>query len=109
MAKKLNKNDCELLVFLAEYRLLAMSQVAALCGVGKPAARSRSGKLTEAKLTKERTPAFANARGRPERWVSLAERGIDWLRSEKVLGRKVAASDVAADGIRCAEHQLAMN
>ncbi len=31
MANKLNKNDRELLIFLAEYRLLTVSQIAALC------------------------------------------------------------------------------
>ena len=46
MANKLNKNDRELLIFLAEYRLLTVSQIAALCIVGKPAARNRVGKVT---------------------------------------------------------------
>ncbi len=109
MANKLNKNDRELLVFLAEYRLLTVSQIAALCAVGKPAARNRVGKLTNAELAKERTPAVASGRGRPERWVSLTERGIDWLRTDGVLERSVPSNEVAADGIRCAEHLLAIN
>lgn len=77
--------------------------------VGKPAARNRVGKLTNAGLAKERTPAFTSGRGRPERWVSLTERGIDWLRVEGVLGNNVPHDEVAADGIRCADHLLAAN
>ena len=109
MVRKLNKNDRELVTFLAEYRMLAVSQIAALCNVGKPAARNRVGKLTNAELAKERTPAFTNGPGRPERWVSLAERGIDWLRTDGALGRSVPSNHVAADGIRCVEHLLAIN
>ena len=48
MTNKLNTNGRELLVSLAEYRLLTVSQIAALCAVGKPAARNRVGKLTNA-------------------------------------------------------------
>jgi hypothetical protein len=109
MANRLNKNYREILIFLAEYRLLTVSQIAALCAVGKPAARNRVGKLTNAELAKERTPAVASGRGRPERWVSLTERGIDWLRADGTLGRSVPSHEVAADGIRCAEHLLAIN
>ncbi|MCK4342544.1 MAG: replication-relaxation family protein [Phycisphaerae bacterium] len=109
MANKLNKNDRELLVSLAEYRLLTVSQIAALCAVGKPAARNRVGKLTKAALATERTPAVAGGRGRPERWVSLTERGIDSLRADGTLGRSVPRDEVAADGIRCSEHLLAIN
>jgi len=79
---KLNKNDRGLLVALAEYRLLTVSQVAALCDVGKAATRNRVGKLTNAGLTTQRTPGMAQGRGRPERWVSLADRGIDSLRAD---------------------------
>lgn len=109
MANRLNKNDRELLASLAEYRLLTVSQIAALCAVGKPAARKRVGKLTNATLARERTPAVPSGRGRPERWVSLTERGIDWLRTDGSLGRNVPSNDVAADEIRCAEHLLATN
>ena len=109
MTDKLNKNDRELLNSLAEYRLLTVSQVAALCAVGKPAARKRVGKLTNAALAKEWTPVVAGGRGRPERWVSLTEQGIDRLRTDGMLGHSVPRDDVAADGIRCAEHLLAIN
>jgi len=109
MSSTLNKNDRQLLSHLAEYRLLSMSQVAALCDVGKPAARHRVAKLTGAGLVKDRTPAFAEGRGRPERWVSLTEPGIELLRKVGVLDRKVPAEEVRADGIRCVEHLLAIN
>ncbi len=109
MPAKLNKNDRELLVALAEYRLLTVSQIAALCGIGKAAARNRVGKLTNAGLTTQRTPGMAQGRGRPERWVSLADRGIGLLRSDGTLGQNVPRDQVAADRIRCAEHLLAIN
>lgn len=109
MPTKLNKNDRELLIFLAEYRLLTVSQIAALCAVGKPAARNRVRKLTTAAVATERTPVVASGRGRPERWVSLTERGIDSLRAAGNLGRSLPSNEVAADGIRCAEHLLAIN
>ena len=109
MPTKLNKNDRELLVALAEYRLLTVSQVAALCDVGKAATRNRVGKLTNAGLTTQRTPGMAQGRGRPERWVSLADRGIDLLKADGTLGKSVDKAEVVADGIRCAEHLLAVN
>lgn len=109
MPTKLNKNDGGLLTALAEYRLLTVGQIAALCSIGKAAARNRVGKLTNAGLATQRTPGMARGRGRPERWVSLADRGIDLLRADGTLGQSVPKDQVAADGIRCAEHLLAMN
>ena len=109
MVAKLNKNDRALLAELAKYRLLTVSQIAGLCTIGKPAARKRVGKLVAAGLATERTPALARRRGRPERWVSLTVRGIDWLKEQGVLGRVVPHDEITADNIRCAEHLLAVN
>jgi hypothetical protein len=109
MPTKLNKNDRELLIALAEYRLLTVSQIATLCAVGKPAGRNRVAKLTTLGLARDRTPAVASGRGRPERWVYLTEDGIEWLRTEGGVDRRVPNKEVAADGIRCAEHLLAIN
>jgi hypothetical protein len=41
--------------------------------------------------------------------VSLADRGIDSLRADGTLGQNVPKDQVAADGIRCAEHLLSLN
>jgi hypothetical protein len=109
MANKLSKNDRDLLTWLAEYRLLTISQIAALGAVGKPATRNRVAKLAHTGLTEERTPGFASRRGRPERWVSLTDRGVDWLRDAELLDGSVPTPDVAANGIRCTEHLLAIN
>lgn len=109
MPTKLNKNDRGLLIALAEHRLLTVSQIAELCAIGKAAARGRVGKLAHTGFVAQRTPGMSRSRGRPERWVSLADRGIDLLRAEGTLGQNVPKDQVAADGIRCAEHLLAIN
>lgn len=109
MKRKLNKNDRELLINLAEHRLLTVTQIAALTDLGKPAVRNRLAKLGEAGLVVERTPASSKRRGRPERWMSLSINGISVLREVTGLSRSVRPDDVTADGIRCAEHLLAVN
>ncbi len=109
MRIKLNKNDRELLIFLAEYRLLTVSQIAALCAVGKPAARNRVKKLTAAQLAGQRTPVFGKGRGRPERWVSLTDEGVSLLKAAGGLPGSVASQEVRADTIRCMDHLIELN
>ncbi len=106
---KLNKNDRELLVSLADYRLLTMGQVSALCEIGKAATRKRVKKLTAGGLAEVNMPATCRTRGRPEGRTSLTNPGIDLLRDEKLISRVVPHKQITATGIRCADHLLAIN
>jgi hypothetical protein len=96
-------------ISLAEYRLLTVTQIAALTQLGKAAVWNRLNKLAQGNLTVEQTPASTGGRGRPERWVSLSPVGVRWLRDFDGVTLNVPTEDVVASGIRCAEHLLAIN
>ncbi len=108
MAFTLNKNDERLLRDLAEFRVLTVSQVAALTRRARRSARRRLSGLADEKLVTISERTFGTGPGRPEGLVSLSTRGIATLRKDGALS---CANDdhVLGDGFRPLEHQLLVN
>lgn len=109
MAFKLNKNDLTLLASLAEYRVLTMSQVAAIQQKSRQVVRRRLRALEQAGLILSTTRGFGRSRGRPEKLASLTETGINFLRSESPALLSIPNSNLTAEKLRCLDHQLLVN
>lgn len=109
MAFVLNKNDHELLTNLAEYRLLTVSQLAALQERSTRGLRRRLRMLEQRQLVRAGTRGFGHGRGRPEHLISLAVAGVDVLRRKELLPAEVETEQVTADGVASPDHQLLIN
>lgn len=109
MGAALNKNDVELLTQLAEYRLLTVSQLAALRARSLQGVRRRMRWLEQEQLLRATTRGFGHGRGRPEKLISLADAGVDLLRRRELLPAEVRTEQVTADGVASPEHQLLTN
>ncbi len=96
MSETLNRKDGELLAALAEYRMLTTSQIAALNGVGSPAARKRLRKLKQVGLVGPLTRGLTGQAGRPQELNSLTTRGVAWLKVQGQLAKSMSADDVRA-------------
>ena len=109
MAFTLNKNDRELLTLIAEYRLLTVSQIAALIRRNDRSVRRRLRGLANEHLIEVFTRSFGSGRGRPEGLVSLAWRGIDVLRKDGVLRGDLADDRIKTLKAHYVDHQLLVN
>jgi hypothetical protein len=109
MGLLLNKNDIQMLATLAEYRVLAVSQLAALWGRSLPGMRRRLRMLEQAEFVRAGTRGFGHSRGRPENLISLTDAGVDLLRRREILPAPVRTEHVTADGITSPDHQLVTN
>jgi hypothetical protein len=104
-----NKSDSELLFALADFRVLTVSQIAAISNGNIRVVRRRLGVLEDASLVRTMPVSLGRGRGRPERVVSLATGGIDTLRHEGILSRKVPLDHIAPIEPRLLGHQLLVN
>ena len=109
MAFTLNKNDRELLTLIAEYRLLTVSQIAALIRRNDRSVRRRVRGFANEHLIEVFTRSFGSGRGRPEGLVSLAWRGIDVLRKDGVLRGDLADDRIKTLKAHYVDHQLLVN
>ncbi len=109
MGLRLKQGDRELFTALAEYRMLAVSQVAALLERNNRATRRRLQALEAAGLVRSTPSGFGHGAGRPESIVSLAGRGIEVLRQEGTLDSSVPDDQVGALKPHAMEHQLLVN
>jgi len=109
MAFVLNCNDLDLLVTIADYRILPIHQLAALHQRRVRPLRRRLNSLEKQKLIRFDIQGLGKKRGRPERLISLSEAGIRMLKKEGVLGKDVTVEFVAARNISNLEHHLCTN
>ena len=109
MPFKLNKNDRRVLTALAEYRLLTISQIAAIQQKSLQVVRRRLSTLEKEGLVVFADGGFGQCRGRPERLVSLSTRGVALVRAESPALRDVLDERIDTEGIRYVNHQLLAN
>jgi hypothetical protein len=81
MSFRLKTTDCNILECLAEYRILTVSQVAAIFHKSRQVTRRRLHDLEEGGLIEVVGAEFGRGRGRPENSLGLAERGIAVLQN----------------------------
>lgn len=105
----LNKNDLALLASIGENRILTPTQIAAIQQKRKQVARRRLRALEIVGLIQANKQAQGRSRGRPEKLISLTEKGADLLRSKLPDLKEIPNDKLTADSLRCVDHQLLLN
>lgn len=108
MPFRLQKGDYDIIKCLAEYRILSVSQIAAVFRKSRQVMRRRCRELKlqgVIKVNNELGQSF----GRPERLFALTERGVDVLREQGLVGKDVPYENVGSVSDRIIDHQLLMN
>jgi len=109
MTLRLKTTDCEILKYLAEYRVLTVSQVAAVFHRSRQVVRRRLRDLEKGGFVELVGSELGRGRGRPESSLGLTERGIDVLKERSMLSQDVPYEKVLGDCLFGAGHQLLLN
>jgi hypothetical protein len=105
----INIQDRDLLTSIAEYRVLTLSQMAALHRRNLQALRRRLRQFKTEGLIRITPGAFGGQRGRPEQVISLSPKGVEALVSTGNLPSTIPCHNVTAEELRHIDHQLLMN
>jgi hypothetical protein len=109
MSFRLKTADCDILECFAEYRVLTVSQVAAIFHKSRQVTRRRLHDLEERGLVEVVYTEFGRGRGRPESSLGLTERGIYILKEKGLLAQDIPYDKVLGDGLFAKDHQLMLN
>lgn len=109
MSFRLIEKDCKTLECIAEYRMLTVSQIAAMFHKKRQVARRRLRDLEEKGLVEVAGYEFGRGRGRPEKSMGLTKHGVDLLKDKGLLKQDIPYEKVLADGLVFTDHQLLMN
>lgn len=109
MTFRLREDDCRTLECMAEYRMLTVTQLAAILQKSKQTIRRRVSDLEKEGLVEVTGREFGRGRGRPENSLGLTEPGVDILKRRDLIGQDVPYANVCADCLFCADHQLLLN
>jgi protein involved in plasmid replication-relaxation len=109
MPLRLTQQDLDLLVSIAEYRILPLHHLSLLHRRNLPALRRRLSSLGEQGFIQFDSEGFGRGRGRPERLVSLRKDGVNLLRERERLDCGIAAERATAKNLRGLDHHLLVN
>jgi len=109
MAFQFNESDQELLVRIAEHRVLTVRHLTVLLRRNANALRRRLKILSSQGLIEVGGRPFGRSRGRPESLISLHEAGVELLRIGKLIDSSLPADRVTAQNIHCVDHELLIN
>ena len=109
MNVRLAARDIHALRTIADHRILAVHHLAVLEHRNLQALRRRLTKLEEAGFILMMPSRFGGSRGRPERLLSLTDKGADALKDSGILKPDVANELATCEGIRCVQHHLLVN
>ena len=109
MSFRLKEKDCETLKNIAEYRILSVSQIAAMFHKNRQVVRRRLRELEEKGLIEVASYEFGRGCGRPEKSMSLTKCGVDLLKDKGLLCHEVPYEKVLVGSSFCINHQLLMN
>ena len=108
MPFRLQKGDHEIIRYLAECRILSVSQLAASFRKSKQVMRRRCRELKlQGVITVNNE--YGQSFGRPERLFTLTGMGVDLLRNKGLIGKDVPYENVGPVSNRILGHQLLMN
>ena len=109
MAFTLQKQDYEFIKYLAEYRILSATQLAAVFRKSEAVIRRRCRELKKEGVIKATNNKLVQDYGRPKSLFGLTERGVDLLRDKGLIGKDVPYENVGPVSNRLIDHQLLMN
>ena len=109
MSFRLRKSDCKTLEYLAEYRVLTVSQLAAIFQKNKPAVRKRIRDLRKEDLVEVASNEYGHNFGRPESLLMLTEQGINILKGKDLIAKDEPYENVGPVSPRLIDHQLLLN
>ena len=108
LTTSLTEGDRELIATIAEYRMLSITQMACLLRRSRRAVRRPVIKLEDAGLAQS-AAGFGRGPGRPEKILSVTDRGTQALIDASILPRGTPHDRVTAARIQCVEYQLLDN
>lgn len=109
MQQKISDSEMRFLATIAEHRVLTVSQLAVLVNKSKLITRKQVSAIQDAGLIETAPLFFGHARGRPERVISLANRGVSTLKAADMLPQGVAEDRAKSIEQRLLAHQLLIN
>ena len=109
MAFQFSHSDQEILVSIAEHRVLTVHHLTILHQRNASALRRRLKILHAHSLIEIASRPFGRSRGRPESLVSLCEGGVDLLKAEGVIDAALSNDRATAERIGCVDHELLVN
>lgn len=109
MEQRISDSEIRFLAAVAEHRVVTGRQLAALFQKSKLTIRKQVSALQDAGLVEAAPIGFGQARGRPERVVSLANGGASMLRAADILPQGVADDRTRSIEPRLFAHQLLVN
>ena len=107
MSFRLRRVDTQLLMDIAEYRLMTIEQVAVLQARSKQSIWRRLRDLEKQGFLQTQLREWGRKRGRPEVVVMLSPQG--WELLNKSTPSIVVNDDVLANNVSCQDHQLLLN
>jgi len=108
VAFRLQKGDYEIVEYLAKYRILSISQLAAVFRKSKQVMRRRCRELRLYGVVKANNE-LGQSFGRPEKLFSLTERGAELLIDKGLIGEDTPYENAGPVSNRLIDHQLLMN
>jgi len=109
MAFKLTRTDGEILRTIAEYRIMTTPQLAALLSRNRKSLKKRISELVTQGLLVDAPRGPGQRRGRPERVVSLAQRGVEVLQERELIDPHVPVEAMLGERLPPQYHQLLLN
>ena len=109
MAFRLRESDCRTLEHLADYRILTMSQLAAIGQKTKPTVRKRVRDLKKEELVKVACNESGQNFGRPESLLALTEQAVEILKEKNLITKDMLYKHVGPISPRLIDHQLLLN
>ena len=109
MGSQVRESDNVLMQTVAEYRLLPVGHLAELIERNVQSLRRRLTVLERKGIVEMASIRLEHRRGRPERIVSVGQKGVETLKDMGLLGKDVEPEQVTTEGIRCIEHELLVN
>lgn len=101
----LSERDHEMLLAIAEHRVLTATQLAIRCKRNGPATRHRLKILCEQGLIEANSSRLGRGSGRPEKLVSLSANGVNCLKALGLIDADIAAEQFTVRGLKHPEHE----
>ena len=109
MRFRLTASDCEILRMVTECRIVTTPQLAALLSRGGKSLNRRIDQLVDQGFLADAPRGPGQRRGRPERVVAAAARGVEALQERRLIDPQVPTETILGERVPPQAHQLLLN